>query len=133
MWLLLICVCVHCVCVCVWCYRLCLRDVDMKLTHKDLEMMRQCTQRHRNSLVLQKLKVSTHTRSVQLATSHSLLQSIIRQDSESVHTQIVHVNGLPTPYKIFRHPPYGHVIKLCVWRTRVLSLLQLQQCSLSRS
>ena len=77
-----------CVCVCVWCYRLCLRDVDMKLTHKDLEMMRQCTQRHRNSLVLQKLKVSTHTRSVQLATSHSLLQSIIRQDSVKVKVSV---------------------------------------------
>ena len=28
--------------------------------------------------------------------------------------KIVHVNGLVALYEIFRHPPYGHVIKLHV-------------------
>ena len=34
----------------------------------------------------------------------------------------IHVNGLAMPYKIFRHPPYGHVIKLRVRRVRVYYL-----------
>jgi vacuolar protein sorting-associated protein 54 len=38
--------------------RMCLRDLDRKLTHKNLELMRLCSQTHRNSQVLQKLKVS---------------------------------------------------------------------------
>jgi hypothetical protein len=37
--------------------RLCLRDLDRKLTHKNLELMRLCSQTHRNSQVLQKLKL----------------------------------------------------------------------------
>ena len=45
---------------------------------------------------------------------------------------IVHVNGLATLYKIFRHPPYGHVIKFLplllrscpsFWKMMLLSLL----------
>ena len=34
------------------------------------------------------------------------------------HRLYVHVNGLATLYKIFRHPPYGHVIKLRVGGAR---------------
>ena len=41
------------------CGRLCLRDLDRRLTHKHLELMRFCTQRHRNSQVLLKLRVSS--------------------------------------------------------------------------
>ena len=32
------------------------------------------------------------------------------------HILYIHVNGLATLYKVFRHPPYGHLIKLRVWR-----------------
>ena len=42
-----------------------------------------------------------------------------------VHRLYIHVNGLATLYKIFRHSPYGHVIKLRVYATAVISLLKL--------
>ena len=45
-----------------------------------------------------------------------------QSDTLCQHRLYMHVNGLATPYKIFRHPPYGHVIKLRVWRARVYYL-----------
>ena len=54
-------------------------------------------------------------------------------DAQIIDCMYIHVNGLATLYKIFRHPPYGHVIKLRMQRAHVYITTALQQCSFSQS
>jgi hypothetical protein len=80
--------------------RLCLHELDKKLTHKSLELMQLCTQRHRHAQVLQKLKfiatVQQTQPTIQLLLSTSdfvgaidlitTTQDVLQQELRGVHS-----------------------------------------------